>query len=59
MSVGASDERVCSHGLCNCPAGEGSDYCSPYCEGAGDTTNVTVDEAQRGLCDCGHPTCVG
>jgi hypothetical protein len=52
-------EKICAHGLCNCPATEGSDFCSPYCEGVGHTTNVTVDESQKSVCDCGHPTCVG
>lgn len=52
-------EKVCAHGLCNCPATEGSDFCSPYGEGVGHTTNVTVDESQQSVCDCGHPTCVG
>jgi hypothetical protein len=52
-------EKICAHGVCNCPASAGSDFCSPYCAGVGQTTNVTVDESQQIVCDCGHPTCVG
>jgi|GEM_PF-854977 len=59
MNTDTTAERVCTHGVCNCPATEGSDFCSPYCEGVGQTTNVTVDESQEIVCDCGHPTCVG
>lgn len=58
MTINAPDEKVCAHGTCNCVATEG-DYCSPYCEGAGDTTNNTPDDAQEMVCDCGHPMCVG
>lgn len=54
-----SEEKICIHGVCNCAADEGGDYCSPYCEGVGDTTNDTVDESQEIVCDCGHPTCIG
>ncbi len=59
MSINAPDERICAHGVCNCPASEGGDYCSPYCEGAGHTTNNLPDGTQEVVCDCGHPTCVG
>lgn len=54
-----TDEKICAHGVCNCPAAADSDFCSPYCESAGETTNRTLDENQRIICDCGHPTCVG
>ena len=53
------DTKVCAHGVCNCPAEQGSDYCSPYCEEVGHTTNKTLDDAEEIICDCGHPTCVG
>ncbi|HEV7859754.1 MAG TPA: hypothetical protein VGO91_14145 [Pyrinomonadaceae bacterium] len=52
-------EKICAHGLCNCLATQGSDYCSPYCGQVGKTTNNTLDENQKMICDCGHPTCVG
>lgn len=58
MNVNERDEKICAHGVCNCPA-EGGDFCSPYCEGVGITTNNTIDENQKIICDCGHPTCVG
>lgn len=45
------DYKECEHVTCSCPAAEGSDYCSPYCEGSGDTTEVT--------CNCGHGGCAG
>jgi hypothetical protein len=51
--------KICAHGVCNCLATEGSDYCSPYCSQVGKTTNNTLDENQKIICDCGHPTCVG
>lgn len=59
MSMNETEEKVCAHGTCNCNAEVGSDYCSPYCESVGATTNKTLDDAQRVICDCGHPTCVG
>lgn len=52
-------ERICAHGICNCVATEGEEYCSPYCAQVGETTNNTPDENQKIICDCGHPTCVG
>lgn len=52
MKEEQSDDKVCAHGVCNCPATENSQYCSPYCEAASPTETVQ-------LCDCGHPTCVG
>jgi len=59
MSADAAEEKVCAHGVCNCPPEKGSDFCSPYCASVGETTNVTMDEAHKVICDCGHPTCVG
>lgn len=58
MSVSV-EEKICTHGVCNCAAEAGSDYCSPYCESVGDTTNNTPDESQKIICDCGHPMCIG
>ena len=37
-------EKECAHIACGCPAETGSDYCSPACEKAGDSTD----------CGCGH-----
>jgi hypothetical protein len=61
MSIEEQDEKVCAHGVCNCEAQAGFDYCSPYCAQAGRRTNNVVehDESQIIVCDCGHPTCVG
>ncbi|HVF51700.1 MAG TPA: hypothetical protein VNA19_16570 [Pyrinomonadaceae bacterium] len=53
------DDKICTHGVCNCPATQDSDFCSPYCENVGETTNNTLDDNQKIICDCGHPTCVG
>ncbi|MBA3320676.1 MAG: hypothetical protein H0T45_04410 [Pyrinomonadaceae bacterium] len=57
--MSATEEKICTHGVCNCLADVSSDYCSPYCEGVGTTTNDTPDESQEMVCDCGHPTCIG
>ena len=54
-----TEEKICVHGHCSCAATEGSDYCSPYCENVGDTTNNTVNEDHKDICDCGHPGCRG
>lgn len=45
----ADERKTCAHAACDCPADEGSKYCSAYCEGKGNTT--TID------CDCGCPSC--
>lgn len=58
MNMDEREGDICAHGVCNCPT-EGTDFCSPYCESAGITTNNTVDDNQIIICDCGHPTCVG
>ena len=42
------DVKKCAHEACNCDAGE-NDYCSQYCEDAGDTTEIS--------CNCGHVGC--
>jgi hypothetical protein len=41
--------QMCAHPSCNCIAAEGSRYCSPYCEAARDTTEIS--------CNCGHQGC--
>lgn len=40
----------CSHPGCHCARAEDSDYCSAYCEGAGDDTTEIA-------CGCGHQGC--
>ncbi len=42
-------DKRCAHPGCNCPRSKDSDYCSPSCEGAGDTAEIT--------CNCGHSDC--
>ncbi len=39
----------CKHPACSCRVAEGDDYCSTYCEDAGDTTEIA--------CNCGHAGC--
>ena len=41
--------KKCAHKSCQCPAKQDSKYCSSYCEGARDTTEIS--------CGCGHPGC--
>jgi hypothetical protein len=41
----------CANPPCDCPAQEGSEYCSAYCAGAEERTSVA--------CHCGHATCDG
>lgn len=43
------DEKKCKHPSCTCAAKPDSDYCSMYCESAGDTNEIG--------CNCGHPGC--
>lgn len=45
----ADEPKTCEHPLCSCAATEDSDYCSPYCETAGDVTELA--------CNCGHTGC--
>jgi hypothetical protein len=45
----ADDKKKCAHPACNCMAARDSKYCSPYCEGAKDTTELS--------CNCGHSGC--
>lgn len=46
------NEKPCAHGVCNCLAEVGSEFCSPYC--AESTPGEMVQ-----VCDCGHPGCTG
>lgn len=57
MAQNNGQMKLCAHGVCICHAEEGSDYCGTYCAQAGEITNVTVDENQKRICDCGHPAC--
>ena len=41
----------CEHVGCNCLQADDSDYCSVYCETAGDSVEL--------VCDCGHKGCSG
>ena len=43
------DKTKCAHPSCACPPAQGSKYCSPYCEAAKSTTELS--------CNCGHPGC--
>ncbi len=43
------DREKCEHVICTCMADEDSDYCSAYCESAGDSVELA--------CNCGHPGC--
>jgi hypothetical protein len=45
----ADDKERCAHPGCTCAADNDSDYCSAYCEGAEDTTEIA--------CGCGHSGC--
>jgi len=41
----------CAHPSCRCAALSGSNYCSTYCEGEAETSDI--------LCSCGHSICDG
>lgn len=47
----AKEQKKCAHTPCDCVPADGSKYCSAYCEGAGDRTEV--------VCHCGHAGCKG
>jgi hypothetical protein len=50
--VTMTDKRdKCAHPPCTCTAGSDSKYCSPHCETAKNTTELS--------CDCGHGGCGG
>lgn len=44
-----SKAKKCAHPACNCPAQNGSRYCSQYCKDAGSTMEIS--------CNCGHAGC--
>ncbi len=43
--------KKCANAPCDCAATDGSEYCSAYCEGAEESTDV--------VCHCGHAECDG
>jgi hypothetical protein len=47
--MGEEKTKKCAHPACNCPAAEGSKYCSQYCKDAGTKTEIS--------CNCGHAGC--
>jgi hypothetical protein len=46
-----SEKDKCAHPNCTCSAANDSKYCSPHCESARDTLEIS--------CKCGHPGCGG
>jgi hypothetical protein len=46
-----ADVKTCAHEGCNCAATDDSDYCSAYCESAGDADVTAI------ACECGHDGC--
>jgi hypothetical protein len=48
-----ADTKTCKHDGCDCAATGDSDYCSPYCETAGDAGTIEI------ACGCNHPGCPG
>ena len=44
-----NEKKKCAHPSCGCTAAADSDYCSTYCEGQAETTDI--------LCSCGHAGC--
>jgi len=47
--MATTEAKKCKHPACRCMAPADSDYCSPYCHDAKDTTEIA--------CNCGHPGC--
>jgi hypothetical protein len=45
----ASNFEKCAHPSCRCSAKQGSKYCSTYCEGEAETSDI--------VCNCGHSGC--
>ena len=41
----------CAHPNCSCAATPGSRYCSPQCQTAKTSAEIS--------CECGHPNCAG
>ena len=46
----------CGHEKCHCKV-DGDDFCSDYCEGRADTTEIDV--VGEPTCRCGHAACAG
>lgn len=46
-----ADTKKCANPPCDCKPTDGSKYCSAYCAGAEERTDV--------VCHCGHATCDG
>ena len=45
----ADEQKKCAHDSCMCLVAKDEKYCSSYCEGAKDTTEIS--------CGCEHPGC--
>jgi hypothetical protein len=45
----ATNVEKCAHPSCLCPVKQGSKYCSTYCEGEAETSDIR--------CSCGHSGC--
>ena len=45
------ENNKCGHDSCVCAVADDQDYCSTFCENAGEG-DITVIK-----CDCGHPGC--
>lgn len=43
------ESRKCAHPSCQCHAVSDSKYCSTYCEGQAETSDI--------ICSCGHQGC--
>lgn len=41
--------KKCAHPSCHCAIPDGETYCSTYCEGKGETADIT--------CSCNHAGC--
>jgi hypothetical protein len=46
-----AETKKCGNPPCDCVPNDGEKYCSAYCEGAGEGTDV--------VCHCGHAECEG
>lgn len=45
----AEETKKCAHPSCICTVAHDQKYCSMYCEGAANSTEIS--------CGCGHPGC--
>ena len=45
----ATNDKKCAHPACNCRVAGDDEYCSPYCEDAKETTEIS--------CNCAHAGC--